>query len=165
MSEIICFAFGIGILLADQWSKRTILGRGANRHPGWGGVVRFKFAPHRHKSFERSSSRAAFVITWILALACAAILHRFGAKFQSASALAGLGLALAKPVLGIHHLEGHLLSPLLAEPRPKFPFVALLVSGGHTQLMAVEAVGRYILLGETVDDAAGEAQSNSTPRS
>jgi N6-L-threonylcarbamoyladenine synthase len=60
-------------------------------------------------------------------------------------------------VVGIHHLEGHLLSPLLADPRPDFPFVALLVSGGHTQLMAVEGVGRYILLGETVDDAAGEA--------
>jgi N6-L-threonylcarbamoyladenine synthase len=60
-------------------------------------------------------------------------------------------------VVGIHHLEGHLLSPLLADPRPEFPFVALLVSGGHTQLMAVEGVGRYALLGETVDDAAGEA--------
>jgi N6-L-threonylcarbamoyladenine synthase len=60
-------------------------------------------------------------------------------------------------VVGIHHLEGHLLSPLLAEPRPAFPFVALLVSGGHTQLMRVDGVGRYALLGETQDDAAGEA--------
>ena len=80
-----------------------------------------------------------------------------GALMVGTSVAAGLGLALGKPVVGIHHLEGHLLSPLLAEPRPKFPFVALLVSGGHTQLMAVEAVGHYILLGETVDDAAGEA--------
>ncbi len=80
-----------------------------------------------------------------------------GALMVGTSVAAGLGLALGKPVLGIHHLEGHLLSPLLAEPRPEFPFVALLVSGGHTQLMAVEAVGKYILLGETVDDAAGEA--------
>jgi N6-L-threonylcarbamoyladenine synthase len=60
-------------------------------------------------------------------------------------------------VLGIHHLEGHLLSPLLAARRPEFPFVALLVSGGHTQLMRVDAVGAYRLLGETQDDAAGEA--------
>jgi len=60
-------------------------------------------------------------------------------------------------VIGIHHLEGHLLSPLLADPPPEFPFVALLVSGGHTQLMHVAGVGRYTLLGETVDDAAGEA--------
>src|SRR5205085_616582 len=67
------------------------------------------------------------------------------------------GVALECPVVGIHHLEGHLLSPLLAEPRPEFPFVALLVSGGHTQLMRVDAVGEYRLLGETLDDAAGEA--------
>ena len=60
-------------------------------------------------------------------------------------------------MLGIHHLEGHLLSPLLSTPAPVFPFVALLVSGGHTQLMEVNGVGRYKLLGETVDDAAGEA--------
>jgi N6-L-threonylcarbamoyladenine synthase len=59
----------------------------------------------------------------------------------------GIGLALGKPVVGILHLEGHLLSPLLAEPRPEFPFIALLVSGGHTQLMRVDGVGRYALLG------------------
>jgi N6-L-threonylcarbamoyladenine synthase len=80
-----------------------------------------------------------------------------GALMVGTSVAAGLGLALGKPVIGIHHLEGHLLSPLLVDPKPAFPFVALLVSGGHTQLMAVEAVGQYTLLGETVDDAAGEA--------
>ncbi len=68
-----------------------------------------------------------------------------------------LGYALGKPVIGIHHLEGHLLSPLLSADPPSFPFVALLVSGGHTQLMHVAGVGRYTMLGETVDDAAGEA--------
>ena len=80
-----------------------------------------------------------------------------GALLAGTSVAAGLGAALDIPVIGIHHLEGHLLSPLLSEPRPDFPFVALLVSGGHTQLMAVEGVGRYLLLGETLDDAAGEA--------
>jgi len=80
-----------------------------------------------------------------------------GALLVGASVATGIGLALGKPVVGIHHLEGHLLSPLLAEPRPQFPFVALLVSGGHTQLMRVDGVGRYALLGETQDDAAGEA--------
>ena len=80
-----------------------------------------------------------------------------GALMVGTSVAAGLGLALGKPVLGIHHLEGHLLSPLLSEPRPTFPFIALLVSGGHTQLMSVKGVGQYQLLGETVDDAAGEA--------
>jgi len=80
-----------------------------------------------------------------------------GALLVGASVATGIGLALNCPVVGIHHLEGHLLSPLLAEPRPGFPFVALLVSGGHTQLMRVDGVGRYALLGETQDDAAGEA--------
>ncbi|TCS74015.1 O-sialoglycoprotein endopeptidase [Sulfuritortus calidifontis] len=80
-----------------------------------------------------------------------------GALLVGASIASGLALALGKPTIGIHHLEGHLLSPLLSEPRPEFPFVALLVSGGHTQLMRVDGVGRYELLGETVDDAAGEA--------
>jgi N6-L-threonylcarbamoyladenine synthase len=64
-------------------------------------------------------------------------------------------------VLGVHHLEGHLLSPFLGGDPPRFPFVALLVSGGHTQLMRVEGVGRYELLGETIDDAAGEAFDKS----
>jgi N6-L-threonylcarbamoyladenine synthase len=68
-----------------------------------------------------------------------------------------LALALDKPSIGVHHLEGHLLSPLLGESAPQFPFIALLVSGGHTQLMGVKGVGQYELLGETVDDAAGEA--------
>lgn len=75
-----------------------------------------------------------------------------GASFAQAAAC-----ALGVPALGIHHLEAHLLSPLLCEPRPGFPFVALLVSGGHSQLMRVGGVGDYTLLGETLDDAAGEA--------
>src|SRR5437763_23274 len=79
-----------------------------------------------------------------------------GALLVGASIACALSFALGKPAIGIHHLEGHLLSPLLADPRPAFPFVALLVSGGHTQLFEVEGVGRYRLLGETLDDAAGE---------
>ncbi|AOY00202.1 tRNA (adenosine(37)-N6)-threonylcarbamoyltransferase complex transferase subunit TsaD [Jeongeupia sp. USM3] len=84
-----------------------------------------------------------------------------GALLVGASVANALGFALQKPVVGVHHLEGHLLSPLLADPAPQFPFVALLVSGGHTQLMAVHGIGRYELLGETVDDAAGEAFDKS----
>lgn len=80
-----------------------------------------------------------------------------GALLVGASVASGLALALDLPTVGVHHLEGHLLSPLLAEPRPEFPFIALLVSGGHTQIMRVDGVGRYELLGETLDDAAGEA--------
>ncbi len=84
-----------------------------------------------------------------------------GALLVGASVANGLALALNKPVIGIHHLEGHLLSPLLAMQAPEFPFVALLVSGGHTQLMRVDNVGEYTLLGETLDDAAGEAFDKS----
>ena len=80
-----------------------------------------------------------------------------GALLVGAGVAVALAAALGKPALGVHHLEGHLLSPFLAEPAPQFPFVALLVSGGHTQLMRVDGVGRYELLGETIDDAAGEA--------
>jgi N6-L-threonylcarbamoyladenine synthase len=80
-----------------------------------------------------------------------------GALLVGASIGHALGYALGKPVLDVHHLEGHLLSPLLAQPAPPFPFVALLVSGGHTQLLAVRGWGQYELLGETLDDAAGEA--------
>jgi N6-L-threonylcarbamoyladenine synthase len=84
-----------------------------------------------------------------------------GALLVGASVACGLGLALDKPVLGVHHLEGHLLSPLLASEPPEFPFIALLVSGGHTQLMRVDGVGKYTMLGETLDDAAGEAFDKS----
>ncbi|MGE0800791.1 MAG: tRNA (adenosine(37)-N6)-threonylcarbamoyltransferase complex transferase subunit TsaD [Lautropia sp.] len=84
-----------------------------------------------------------------------------GALLVGAAVGSALGFALGKPVLGIHHLEGHLLSPLLSDDPPAFPFVALLVSGGHTQLLRVDGVGRYQLLGDTVDDAAGEAFDKS----
>ena len=80
-----------------------------------------------------------------------------GALLVGAGMACGLAYALRRRAIGIHHLEGHLLSPLLAPQPPQFPFVALLVSGGHTQLMRVTEVGRYELLGETLDDAAGEA--------
>jgi N6-L-threonylcarbamoyladenine synthase len=80
-----------------------------------------------------------------------------GALLVGAGIACALAAALRRPVLGVHHLEGHLLSPFLADDPPRFPFVALLVSGGHTQLMRVHDVGRYELLGETIDDAAGEA--------
>jgi N6-L-threonylcarbamoyladenine synthase len=80
-----------------------------------------------------------------------------GALLVGASFAHALAFSLGVPAVGVHHLEGHLLSPLLSERRPEFPFLALLVSGGHTQLMRVDAIGRYELLGDTQDDAAGEA--------
>ncbi|ODS92244.1 MAG: tRNA (adenosine(37)-N6)-threonylcarbamoyltransferase complex transferase subunit TsaD [Comamonas sp. SCN 65-56] len=84
-----------------------------------------------------------------------------GALLVGAGVACALAAALNVPVLGIHHLEGHLLSPFLSADPPEFPFVALLVSGGHTQLMRVDGVGAYALLGETIDDAAGEAFDKS----
>ncbi|MDQ3287882.1 MAG: tRNA (adenosine(37)-N6)-threonylcarbamoyltransferase complex transferase subunit TsaD [Pseudomonadota bacterium] len=83
-----------------------------------------------------------------------------GALLVGAGVARSLAWALDLPSVGVHHMEGHLLAPLLEDDpagRPQPPFVALLVSGGHTQLVAVEAIGRYRLLGETLDDAAGEA--------
>jgi len=80
-----------------------------------------------------------------------------GALLVGASVAQALAWARRLPAIPVHHLEGHLLSPMLADPKPDFPFIALLVSGGHTQLMRVDGVGRYTLLGETLDDAAGEA--------
>ncbi len=84
-----------------------------------------------------------------------------GALLVGAGVACALAAALDKPSLGVHHLEGHLLSPFLGDSPPSFPFVALLVSGGHTQLMSVQGVGDYTLLGESVDDAAGEAFDKS----
>ncbi|SFH90132.1 tRNA (adenosine(37)-N6)-threonylcarbamoyltransferase complex transferase subunit TsaD [Modicisalibacter xianhensis] len=80
-----------------------------------------------------------------------------GALMVGASTAHGMARALGIPVLGVHHMEGHLLAPMLEDEPPEFPFVALLVSGGHTQLVEVHGLGQYHLLGESVDDAAGEA--------
>ncbi|MXZ81340.1 MAG: tRNA (adenosine(37)-N6)-threonylcarbamoyltransferase complex transferase subunit TsaD [Gammaproteobacteria bacterium] len=80
-----------------------------------------------------------------------------GALLVGASVASGLAYAWNVPALPIHHMEGHLLAPMLEDPAPEFPFIALLVSGGHTQLVDVEAAGRYRIMGQTRDDAAGEA--------
>src|SRR5580765_7062810 len=80
-----------------------------------------------------------------------------GALMVGASIGRSLAWALGVPALEVHHMEAHLLAPLLAEPKPKLPFVALLVSGGHTQLVRVDAIGSYQILGESIDDAVGEA--------
>ena len=80
-----------------------------------------------------------------------------GALMVGANLARGLAWALDKPVLGVHHMEGHLLAPMLAETQPELPLVALLVSGGHTLLVEVRSLGDYRVLGETLDDAVGEA--------
>lgn len=80
-----------------------------------------------------------------------------GALLVGGSCAQAMAFALGVPAIGVHHMEGHLLAPMLEEQPPEFPFVALLVSGGHTQLVRVDGLGRYKLLGESIDDAAGEA--------
>src|SRR5690554_7899235 len=80
-----------------------------------------------------------------------------GALLVAACVWRSLAWALDIPAVGVHHMEGHLLAPMLEENKPDFPFIALLVSGGHTQLVKVEGVGQYEVLGESLDDAAGEA--------
>jgi len=80
-----------------------------------------------------------------------------GALLVGTSFAEALAFSLQIPTINVHHLEGHLLAPLLEDNPPAFPFVALLVSGGHSQLMRVDGIGEYTLLGDTLDDAAGEA--------
>jgi N6-L-threonylcarbamoyladenine synthase len=84
-----------------------------------------------------------------------------GALLVGAATATGIAHALNIPLIPIHHMEGHLLSPLLDAEKPSFPFISLLVSGGHTQLLQVDGIGKYTLLGDTVDDAAGEAFDKS----
>lgn len=134
-------------------------------HEAYGGVVpELASRDHIRRAIpllEQVLSNSAVSLPAIDAIAYTQGPGLAGALLVGASIACGLGLALDKPVLGVHHLEGHLLSPLLAGDPPAFPFVALLVSGGHTQLMRVDGVGKYALLGETMDDAAGEAFDKS----
>ena len=134
-------------------------------HEQYGGVVpELASRDHIRRAIpllEETLDKAGITLAQIDAIAYTQGPGLAGALLVGASVACSLGLASGKPVLGIHHLEGHLLSPLLAPDAPAFPFVALLVSGGHTQLMRVDGVGQYTLLGETLDDAAGEAFDKS----
>ncbi|MBC3871591.1 tRNA (adenosine(37)-N6)-threonylcarbamoyltransferase complex transferase subunit TsaD [Undibacterium oligocarboniphilum] len=134
-------------------------------HQEYGGVVpELASRDHIRRTlplFHQTLQQAAMTQEQIDAIAYTQGPGLAGALLVGASFACGLGMALDKPLLGVHHLEGHLLSPLLASTPPEFPFVALLVSGGHTQLMRVDGVGQYTLLGETLDDAAGEAFDKS----
>jgi N6-L-threonylcarbamoyladenine synthase len=134
-------------------------------HEEYGGVVpELASRDHIRRALpllEQALARAGIAKSAIDAVAYTQGPGLAGALLVGSSIACSLALALDKPVLGVHHLEGHLLSPLLATERPEFPFIALLVSGGHTQLMRVDGVGRYTLLGETLDDAAGEAFDKS----
>jgi N6-L-threonylcarbamoyladenine synthase len=152
-----------GVALYD--TERGLLGHAVHTqvamHEAYGGVVP-ELASRDHirrliPLLERVLAEAECTRHDIDAIAYTAGPGLAGALLVGASFAEALAMALGVPALPVHHLEGHLLSPLLADDAPAFPFIALLVSGGHTQLMRVTRVGDYELLGESLDDAAGEA--------
>jgi N6-L-threonylcarbamoyladenine synthase len=134
-------------------------------HAAYGGVVpELASRDHIRRTLPLARlvlRRAGLALADLDAIAYTAGPGLAGALLVGAAVANGLAFGLGIRAIGIHHLEGHLLSPLLSSRPPAFPFVALLVSGGHTQLMRVDGVGRYALLGETLDDAAGEAFDKS----
>ena len=130
-------------------------------HVAYGGVVP-ELASRDHirrvvPLTEKVLHEAGCTLDDVDAIACTTGPGLAGALLVGTAYAHAIAFVLNKPVVGVHHLEGHLLSPLLSSNPPEFPFIALLVSGGHTQLMRVDDVGQYELLGETLDDAAGEA--------
>ena len=168
--ETSCDETGIAVYDTKNWeagqpARLGILGQALHSqvamHREYGGVVP-ELASRDHirrvlPLLEEALGQASLPLESIDAVAYTQGPGLAGALLVGTAFGRSLALALEKPSIGVHHLEGHLLSPLLGESAPQFPFIALLVSGGHTQLMGVEGVGQYELLGETVDDAAGEA--------
>jgi len=130
-------------------------------HADYGGVVpELASRDHVRKLLplvRETLDRAGLAIEGLGGVAYTAGPGLVGALLVGATAARSLAWALGLPAIGVHHMEGHLLAPLLEADPPEPPFVALLVSGGHSMLIEVEAIGRYVLLGDTLDDAAGEA--------
>jgi N6-L-threonylcarbamoyladenine synthase len=159
--ETSCDETGIALYHGERGLLGHVLHSQAGLHGPYGGVV--------PELASRDHIRRVLPLARKLLADCACPLDELsaiaytqgpglaGALLVGAAIGHGLAYALGVPALSVHHMEAHLLSPLLASPAPRFPFVALLVSGGHTELVHVAGVGRYELLGETVDDAAGEA--------
>ncbi|HSC93966.1 MAG TPA: tRNA (adenosine(37)-N6)-threonylcarbamoyltransferase complex transferase subunit TsaD [Burkholderiales bacterium] len=159
--ETSCDETGVALYDGGRGLLGHVLHSQARLHADYGGVVPElasrdhvrRLLPLTGRLLEQTGSRLADVT----AVAYTEGPGLAGALLVGAAVAHGLGYALGVPAVGVHHLEAHLLSPLLSQPAPTFPFVALLASGGHTQLMRVNGVGDYELLGETLDDAAGEA--------
>ena len=168
--ETSCDETGVALYNTTPWEEGKpaflgILGQGLHSqiamHRDYGGVVP-ELASRDHirrvlPLLDQSLTQSGLKLADIEAVAFTQGPGLAGALLVGGAFAKGLTQGLQVPSIGVHHLEGHLLSPLLGESTPKFPFVALLVSGGHTQLMKVFGIGQYELLGETLDDAAGEA--------
>ncbi len=163
--ESSCDETGVAVVCTERGLLSHALHSQVAMHREYGGVVP-ELASRDHirrvvPLTREALSRAGLDMADVDAVAYTAGPGLAGALLVGASFANAFAWGRGVPAIPIHHLEGHLLSPLLAEPAPAFPFVALLVSGGHTQLMRVDGVGRYELLGETLDDAAGEAFDKS----
>ena len=159
--ETSCDETGVALLDSERGVLAHALHSQVDMHRDYGGVVP-ELASRDHirrllPLLQQALAGARIDLAQVDAIAVTAGPGLVGALLVGASFGHALGFALGRPVIDVHHMEGHLLSPLLAQPKPEFPFVALLVSGGHTQLMQVDGFGAYRLLGETQDDAAGEA--------
>ena len=159
--ESSCDETGVALVCTERGVLSHVLHTQAAMHEAYGGVVP-ELASRDHirrviPLTRQVLSQAGLELSAVDMLAYTAGPGLAGALLVGAGSAQAIAWSLGKPAVGIHHLEGHLLSPRLADPKPDFPFVALLVSGGHTQLMRVDGVGQYELLGETLDDAAGEA--------
>ena len=159
--ETSCDETGVALYDTERGLLAEALHSQVDLHAAYGGVVpELASRDHVRRVLPLARdvlTRAGLAVHEVDAIAYTRGPGLAGALLVGASVANALGFALGKPVLGIHHLEGHLLSPLLGHPAPAFPFVALLVSGGHTQFFEVRGVGGYRLLGDTQDDAAGEA--------
>jgi len=163
--ETSCDETGIALYCTERGLLGQALHSQTAMHERYGGVVpELASRDHIRRVLPLTGqvlSQAGVDVSAIDAIAYTEGPGLAGALLVGAGIGASMAFALGIPAIGIHHLEGHLLSPLLSADPPAFPFVALLVSGGHTQLMAVTGIGRYALLGETLDDAAGEAFDKS----
>ncbi|MCF8173603.1 MAG: tRNA (adenosine(37)-N6)-threonylcarbamoyltransferase complex transferase subunit TsaD [Candidatus Methylopumilus sp.] len=159
--ESSCDETGVALVCTERGLLAHTLHSQVAMHAAYGGVVP-ELASRDHVRrvvplTRQVLEQAETTLQEVGAIAYTAGPGLAGALLVGASVAQSLAWSLDLPAIPIHHLEGHLLSPRLATPCPEFPFVALLVSGGHTQLMRVDDVGQYTLLGETLDDAAGEA--------
>jgi len=159
--ETSCDETGVAVFDTAQGLRAHVLHSQTAVHADYGGVVP-ELASRDHVRrlvplVRQTLADAGCTLDEVDAVAYTAGPGLAGALMVGAAFAQGLARGRALPVLGVHHMEGHLLAPMLEPKAPAFPFVALLVSGGHTQLVAVEGPGRYRLLGETVDDAVGEA--------
>ena len=159
--ESSCDETGVALVCTERGLLAHTLHSQVAMHAAYGGVVP-ELASRDHVRrvvplTRQVLERADLTLQQVGAIAYTAGPGLAGALLVGASVAQAMAWSLDLPAIPIHHLEGHLLSPRLATPCPEFPFVALLVSGGHTQLMRVDDVGQYTLLGETLDDAAGEA--------